>query len=180
MFDFKLAVWSIGAVVWRAARLHPMQEHLGTLVMFGKRLGEMHRLMRPEVAQALESLGWVEQANPLLPEEIAATTALIEGAVSRIPVNSYERNPEARRRCIECHGTNCCICGFSFGTVYGEMVQGYIHVHHLRLLSAIGREYVIDPVEDLRPVCPNCHAVLHRRVPAYSIEEVRAFLRESE
>jgi predicted HNH restriction endonuclease len=29
---------------------------------------------------------------------------------------------------------------------------------------------------DLRPVCPNCHAVLHHRVPAFSIEEVRTFL----
>jgi predicted HNH restriction endonuclease len=43
-------------------------------------------------------------------------------------------------------------------------------------LSEIGGEYIVDPVADLRPVCPNCHAVLHRRIPAYSIEEVRVFL----
>ncbi len=156
---------------------HPEPERLGTLVLFDKRQGEWHWLMRPEVAQALESLGWVEGANLLLPEEIAATTSIVEGAVCRVSVNAYERSPEARRRCIEHHGTSCCICGFSFGVVYGAVAEGYIHVHHLRPLSNIRAEYVVDPVEDLRPVCPNCHAVLHRRIPAYSIEEVRTFLR---
>jgi predicted HNH restriction endonuclease len=133
--------------------------------------------MRPEVAEALERLGWVEGAALLLPEEIEATTApLVEGAVYRVSVNAYERNPEARRRCIEAHGTQCCICGFSFAAVYGEVAEGYIHVHHLRPLSEIDGEYAVDPVADLRPVCPNCHAVVHRRIPPFGIEEVRAFL----
>jgi predicted HNH restriction endonuclease len=60
--------------------------------------------------------------------------------------------------------------------VYGPEVEGFIHVHHLRALSDLAREYVVDPVADLRPVCPNCHAVLHSRRPAYSIEEVRGLL----
>jgi predicted HNH restriction endonuclease len=153
-----------------------MQERLGTLVTFDKRQGEWHWLMRPEVAQALELLGWVEGDNLLLPEEVAATTRLVEGAVCRVSVNAYERSPKAHRQCIERHGTNCCICQFNFGAEYGKVAEGYIHVHHLHPLSEIGGEYVVDPVEDLRPVCPNCHAVLHRRIPAYSIEEVRSFL----
>jgi predicted HNH restriction endonuclease len=116
------------------------------------------------------------QPSSQLPEEVDAATALTEGAVCQITVNAYERNAEARRRCIEHHGTSCCICEFSFGAVYGEVAKGYIHVHHLRALSEIGGEYVVDPVADLRPVCPNCHSVLHRRIPAFSIEEVRGFL----
>lgn len=155
---------------------HPEPERLGTLVLFDKRQGELHWVMRPEVAEALELLGWVEGVNLLLPEEIAATTALVEGAVCRVSVNAYERNAEARRLCIERHGANCCICGFNFGAVYGEVADGYIHVHHVHPLSEIGSEYVVNPVEDLRPVCPNCHAVLHRRIPAYSIEDVLSFL----
>jgi hypothetical protein len=31
----------------------------------------------------------------------------------------------------------------------------------------------IDPVEDLRTVCPNCHTMIHRRNPSYSIEELK-------
>lgn len=93
-------------------------------------------------------------SQPIAAEEIAVTTGLVEGAVCRVSVNAYERSPEARRRCIERHWTNCCICQFNFGTAYGEVAEGYIHVHHLRPLSKIGGEYVVDPVEDLRPVCP--------------------------
>jgi putative restriction endonuclease len=166
----------LGRLVGEQLDYNPMQERLGTLVTFDKRQGEWHWLMRPEVAQALELLGWVEGANLLLPKEIAATTGLVEGAVCRVSVNAYERSPEARRRCIEHHGTNCCICQFNFGAEYGEVAEGYIHVHHFRPLSEVGGEYVVDPVEDLRPVCPNCHAFLHWRIPAYSIEEVRSFL----
>ena len=58
----------------------------------------------------------------------------------------------------------------------GHPPDGFIHVHHLRQLSEIRKEYLVDPIKDLRPVCPNCHAVLHLRNPAYSIEEVLAFL----
>ncbi len=175
----------VNAQYGRLARLvgeeldyNPEPERLGTLVRFEKRQDEWHWLMRPEVAEALERLGWVEGSALLLPEEIAATTApLVEGAVCRVSVNAYERNPEARRRCLEAHGTRCCICGFCFGAVYGEVAEDYIHVHHLRPLSEIDGEYVVDPVADLRPVCPNCHAVIHRRIPPFSIEEVRTFLR---
>ena len=101
---------------------------------------------------------------------------MIEGAVCAITVHAYERNPEARRRCIDLYGTSCCICGFNF-PVYGEAVRDSIHVHSLRPLSEIGGKYVVDPVSDLRPICPNCHAVVHHRSPAYSIEEVQGFLR---
>jgi 5-methylcytosine-specific restriction protein A len=112
------------------------------------------------------------------PEEIVESTGLSEGALRTITVNAYERNPEARRLCIEHYGAICSICGFKFGAVYGEAFEDFIHVHHLRPLSEIGLQYVVDPIKDLRPVCPNCHAVLHRRAdPPYKIEEVRAFLR---
>jgi hypothetical protein len=114
-----------------------------------------------------------------LPEEVTETPELSEGAVSSVSVNAYERNPEARRRCIEAHGTSCCICGFSFGAVYGEEAEGYIHVHHLRPLSEIGCEYVVDPMGDLRPVYPNCHAVIHLGGRNRTIQEVQDMLKRS-
>jgi HNH endonuclease len=54
----------------------------------------------------------------------------------------------------------------------------YLHVHHLRPLSQAGGARAVDPVADLRPVCPNCHAVLHRREPVFSIEELRELVRQ--
>jgi predicted HNH restriction endonuclease len=115
-------------------------------------------------------------APATFPDEVEPGTVFREGAVVRVSVNAYERNPAARRACIEQYGTNCCICGFNFGQVYGSAVDGLIHVHHLRPLAKVGAEYTIDPIADLRPVCPNCHAVLHSRTPAYSIVEVQRLL----
>jgi hypothetical protein len=121
-----------------------------------------------------------EMLDFVSPEEILETTGLIEGAVCRISVNSYERNPEARRRCIEAHGNKCCICKFDFGEKYGPEALGFIHVHHVRPLSEIKADYVVDPIKDLRPVCPNCHAVLHLNGRCRSTEEViRLFTRTS-
>jgi 5-methylcytosine-specific restriction protein A len=119
-----------------------------------------------------------QRVHPLA-DELDTSIPIREGARYQVMVNAYERDPRARQLCIEKYGTDCFICGFSFGVNYGEVADGFIHVHHLRPLSEIGEEYEVVPVTDLRPVCPNCHAVLHRRVPAYSIEEVRDFLRRS-
>jgi 5-methylcytosine-specific restriction enzyme A len=47
-----------------------------------------------------------------------------------------------------------------------------IHIHHLRQLSDINAEYCVNPVDDLCPVCPTCHAVIHSRKSPYTIEEV--------
>jgi predicted HNH restriction endonuclease len=115
-----------------------------------------------------------------LPEEIdiAEVSTLYEGAVRQISVNDYERNPKARQLCIGHYGTRCRICDFDFKEMYGEIGEGLIHVHHLRQLSDVGKEYEIDPVNDLCPVCPNCHTILHRRKPPYTFEEIRGFIDE--
>lgn len=112
----------------------------------------------------------------LLPEEITPTEAFFEGAKQQVLVNAYERNPEARRKCIAHYGTKCSICGFDFYERYGEEGRGLIHIHHLRQLAEIGEEYEVDPINDLLPVCPNCHAMIHRRKPAFTIDEVKELL----
>jgi len=101
---------------------------------------------------------------------------LVEGAAKSVLVNAYERNEEARRRCIEHYGSKCSVCDFDFIKFYGSALRGYIHVHHLTPISEIGSDYVVDPIADLRPVCPNCHGVIHSRQPLYTIDEVRALI----
>lgn len=101
----------------------------------------------------------------------------IEGKSSKVIVNVYERDPKARALCIERHGATCCICGFSFAEFYGSELVGYIHVHHLCSLASINGEYEVNPETDLRPVCPNCHAVIHRTKTVRTIEQVRSLIR---
>lgn len=124
----------------------------------------------------IDGLPLVEAHAIPLPEEVVEPATYAEGTCKRIWVNSYERDMKARSRCIEHYGTTCCICDFDFAAVYGEMGRGYIHVHHLRPLASIGHEYVVDPIKDMRPICPNCHAVVHAGGQCRDIEEIRRLI----
>ena len=110
------------------------------------------------------------------PDEINPGDELIEGAKKKVLVNSYERSKIARSKCLGEYGYQCSVCDLDFENMYGEIGREYIHVHHLIELSSIGSEYTIDPLQDLRPVCPNCHVMLHKRKPAFSIEELKAIV----
>lgn len=86
-----------------------------------------------------------------------------EGAKQTVQVNRYERNPEARAKCIEIYGTRCYVCTMSFEFTYGTFARDFIHVHHKTPLHQISESYEVNPETDLIPVCPNCHAMLHRQ-----------------
>ena len=96
-----------------------------------------------------------------------------EGNARQVIVNVYERDPAARRACINHYGPACTICALMFEERYGGIGKGYIHVHHLVPISEAGANYKVDPVRDLRPICPNCHAMAHQRRPPYTIDELR-------
>lgn len=94
--------------------------------------------------------------------EESTAQGIWEGALKSVLVNKYERNILARRACLSKHGYSCMVCGFNFEEKYGEIGRDFIHVHHIVPISTIGQEYQIDPEKDLVPVCPNCHAMLHK------------------
>ncbi|WCI09584.1 HNH endonuclease [Arthrobacter sp. OVS8] len=85
-------------------------------------------------------------------------------AVTRVEVNRYEQDPDARRACIAHHGTSCAACGFSFEQKYGQIGRDFIPVHHLVPVSQLGGGYQLDPISDLVPLCANCHAMAHHGV----------------
>lgn len=111
-----------------------------------------------------------------MPDTIQDSEKFKEGSILQVKVNRYERSIMAREECIINKGTKCCVCGFDFGEKYGDIGKGFIHVHHTIPISEIGESYVIDPINDLEPVCPNCHSMLHRKSPPYTIEEMKKIL----
>jgi 5-methylcytosine-specific restriction protein A len=116
----------------------------------------------------------------LAPTEIEdSELGLPEGAKQTVSVNKYERSSENRKACIDAFGTDCQICGFSFARKFEGIGEGYIHVHHLIPVSKMGGEYRINPIEDLIPVCPNCHAMLHKRDPPFTPQELREVMDSS-
>jgi 5-methylcytosine-specific restriction protein A len=107
------------------------------------------------------------------------TPTYVEGGSKQVLVNRHERNPAARRECLQIHGTACLACGFDGSSVFGPDGDGLIHVHHLLELATVGKEYEVNPKTDLIPLCPNCHAMIHRRRPAFSIDDLRFMLKEA-
>ncbi len=126
---------------------------------------EYHIKAFPDVSQ-------VALSRDNLPEQL-----LVEGGMKDILTNKYERNRVARKKCIAVYGTACQICGFDFGVVYGPEFAGKIHVHHKVPLFEIKEDYVVNPVKDLIPVCPNCHMIIHSKPGGYyTVEEIKTMM----
>jgi 5-methylcytosine-specific restriction protein A len=108
------------------------------------------------------------------PETIDSPSEIFEGIKKQVSVNKYERSSIARAKCIEAHGHSCKICQFNFEEQYGNLGKEFIHVHHITPIHSIGKSYKIDYANDLIPVCPNCHAMLHRKMNGkyYSVSEL--------
>ncbi|WP_340019363.1 DUF3427 domain-containing protein [Paenibacillus sp. FSL H3-0457] len=136
-------------------------------------LGEVKLIENSHPVRILWSFKDHENRTTHPTEENELLEEYYEGTSKRRIVNTYERNPEARQKCIDHYGLSCTVCNFSFENKYGVLGKEYIQVHHLVELNQIGKKYAVDPIKDLRPVCPNCHAMLHRKKPAYSIEELK-------
>lgn len=99
-----------------------------------------------------------------------------EGAPVSVNLTRYERDRTARDECLKHYGHSCIICGFNFEETYGKIAHEMIHVHHLLPIGDIGHNYVVDPIKDMRPVCPNCHAVIHKRKPPFEIDDVNKMM----
>ncbi len=89
---------------------------------------------------------------------------------------AYERNPEARRECLLPYGYDCCVCGFNFEKIYGEHGMRFIHVHHLKQLATKKGQHRVNPILHLRPICANCHAIVHKGSKMLKIEELRSLI----
>ncbi len=99
-----------------------------------------------------------------------------EGAITKILVNRYERNLVNRALCIRYHGCICKVCNVPLESVYGNLAKDFIHIHHVTPVSAIGDNYHINPIKDLVPVCPNCHAMLHRSNPPMELSKLKEII----
>lgn len=99
-----------------------------------------------------------------------------EGTPYEVQSIRYERNPINRELCLAHKGYTCAVCGFNFLETYGEIGKDYIEVHHTTMVSQMGKNYHFDVDRDLVPVCSNCHSMLHRKRPPYSVKELQSIL----
>jgi 5-methylcytosine-specific restriction protein A len=118
--------------------------------------------LKPNLVSALEETKLTGDIKESIEISDEVAKKLVEGAKRSITVNAYERNPQARRQCIKRYGAKCVVCDFDFLREYGVIGKGYIHIHHLIPIHEIGKKYEIEPDKDIVPLCPNCHAMIHR------------------
>lgn len=140
--------------------------------------------IKPDLVDELEAV-WFDfvttqkiRHNPFLPTDIEEQIVYMEGTPYQVTLTKYERNPFARKACIAHYGLSCSVCDFNFEKAFGKLGQNFIHVHHLTQVAIISNKHLVDPVKDLRPICPNCHAMIHRKKEAISIEALKTLLNE--
>lgn len=136
-----------------------------------------------------ETLGWsrlfLAAVLALLPvqpsdaDEQSSTVGFAEGGATTSQSTRYERDRRNRAAAIAIWGCKCRACGLDFGDRYGHAAEGFIEVHHTTPVSVLQPGTVIDPARDLVPLCPNCHAVAHRREPPFTVDEIRTMLEPS-
>jgi len=153
----------------------------GFFWMIGKHYIDTGWVMYENLQKALEELKLVVPGKRKSAKREAQhlKRVITEGKLKEVTLDRYERDAKARAMCLDHYGNCCFVCGLDFGEVYGAVAEGFIHVHHITPLSAVKRSHKIDPIKQLRPVCPNCHAVIHMAVPPFSIARVKAMLKRS-
>jgi predicted HNH restriction endonuclease len=124
-----------------------------------------------------ESQYWATVCERQRLQELPNTDlAYTEGGRVLMALSRYERSPKLRAACLKKHKAKCCVCGLDFKKRYGDIGDGFIHVHHLRPLAQVAAEHEVS-VDDLVPVCPNCHAMLHQQSPPYTPKELRGLMK---
>jgi hypothetical protein len=138
------------------------------------------RLMLPESRGMSEFLkvvrSYSKQRVIEAPVSPSAVTYL-EGAKKEGRATGYERNPKARAACLAHYGHTCAACDFDPVELFGpDGASAAIEVHHLDPLASVGEEHAVDPVKDLRPLCCNCHDMVHHTDPPMPIEALRELI----
>jgi len=193
---FLQAVRRNGGLIYAKRLLEPQRVHSGFGILIEKRRIDLSvesvvidprfrslfteselAVAQRRLDEAPLSASPVTRPSELFPEELSDEEELVEGTCRRISVNAYERNPKARAACLKHYGAVCQVCGMDFISKYGEVGEGFMHVHHKRPIAMLKANYTVNPLKDLVPVCPNCHAMLHRREPPFDVEQLRALVK---
>ena len=136
--------------------------------------GTFYWQLRDDLKEALTR--YLQQEPVQIAQEISHAEAevLYEEAKTTITVNRYERNETARKQCLAHYGYTCMVCELRFEEMYGDIGKDFIEVHHVIPIHTISERYIVNSIRDLRPVCSNCHAMIHRG--NMSIEELRGVI----
>lgn len=86
-----------------------------------------------------------------------------------------ERNNSNAKKVKELKGYTCEACEFNFNDFYGEIGKDFIEAHHNTKLSDLpeGKRVVLDYNKDFSVLCSNCHRMVHKKNPPFTIQEIK-------
>ncbi|MDF4204884.1 HNH endonuclease [Maribacter sp. SA7] len=97
----------------------------------------------------------------------------LEGFKKEIKTENSYRSGKLVKLAKEKYGTDCVVCGFSFEQKYGQHGKDFIEIHHLIPIENGTRKSTIN---DVAPVCSNCHRMLHKGKTMLSIEYLKEII----
>lgn len=101
-----------------------------------------------------------------------------EGFPRTIEITRHERSSRNREAAIRKHGVRCFGCQREMAEMYGHIADGYVHIHHAKPLAAL-EDATTPDIDDLIPLCPNCHAVVHLEEPPVTLDGLRGLIRKA-
>ena len=76
---------------------------------------------------------------------------------------------------------HCTACGFCFDDRYPGLGEGYIELHHEKPLYQYEEEdfekFLPSAIQNLKPLCANCHRMIHRKKEPLTVAELAAILK---
>lgn len=124
----------------------------------------------------LQSFHLLMQDARLGPDQETDNEEYFEGQRAWREASYSARNPNLVRAAKDHHGTLCQACGFDFAAHYGKLGEGYIEVHHKRLLADSG--WRASTVNDVDVLCANCHRMVHRGEVPLTLDQLKSILAE--
>ena len=129
-----------------------------------------------QISSAAEAVIWGLES---IVGSVEATREFEEGGEVVVTSKRYERSKALRAEAVRHHGLNCRICNFNFHEAYGELGAEFIHIHHIDRVADSGVR-VVDVEKDLIPICPNCHAMIHRETPPIAPEKLKQLMEDAQ
>lgn len=173
--EYNDAWMSNGSLLWHGkVNSHINQPSIKKMLDASTRCHFFTRDDNRNVYFTYQGVGKVVEYNDVIPVEVywsfPSNDSYLDGTNVSVIRYSKRINRSHRISCISHYGDKCWACGFDFVEKYGTLGDGYIRVFYNNP-EEIGN--VEDPIRQLRPVCPNCLAMIQRRTS--KIETIDGF-----
>ena len=109
---------------------------------------------------------------------------ITEGNILYKQSKTFKRSYKLRKCAIKEFSKNgkiyCEICSFDYDTKYTKIGKGFIEIHHKKPIAFYDDNFtktLTKALDNLSPVCANCHRMIHRKSPCYDIQEMKLILK---